>query len=97
MHNAQELLQPVDIFLFALMQIRSPDWHITIQEAVRHYIQYTVPARPVVVRDTVDTAEGASVDLIYESHYRCWPPPLGMFIISIVEVGGSLQKVYKNI
>lgn len=73
--------------------IQSPDWQISIQEAVRHYIQYTVPARPVIVVDTVDTADGASIDLVYENHYRCWPPPLGMFIISIVEIATFLTDV----
>jgi hypothetical protein len=75
------------IFLFVLLQIQSPEWHITIQEAVRHYVQNTVPARPVLVSDVIDASTGiSSGEVAYESHYTCWPPPLGMVIISVVEV-----------
>ncbi|GFG35048.1 hypothetical protein Cfor_07649, partial [Coptotermes formosanus] len=73
--------------------IESPDWQITIQEAVRHYIQYTVPRRPVISVDTVDTGDGASGDLVYEDQYSFWPPPLGMLIISIAEIATFLTDL----
>jgi len=54
---------------------------------VRQYVHNTVPARPVVYSDVVDARGGfPSGEAFYESHYSCWPPPLGMVIISVVEV-----------
>jgi hypothetical protein len=52
-------------------------------------VKYTVPARPRS-HDVVDVGDDASVTWDYDSQYRCWPPPLGMFIISIIEVGHYL-------
>ena len=54
---------------------------------MRHYVHNTVPARPVVTVDVVDAADGVSSgEFVYENHYTCWPPPLGMVIISVAEV-----------
>lgn len=74
--------------------IESPDWHIAIQEALRHYIQNTVPGRPVVTVDTADFSDEYAVDYTYENHYRCCPPPFGMLIISIVEIATFLVDFF---
>ena len=50
-----------------------------MNRGVQQYIRYTVPARPTSVVDETDVVE-------YEREYSCWPPALGMIIISIVEV-----------
>lgn len=74
--------------------IESPEWYITIQEAVRHYVHNTVPARPVV-SEVVDAGRGGipTGEVSYENHYTCWPPPLGMVIISIAVVVTFLVDV----
>lgn len=66
--------------------VQSPEWHITLQDAVDQYVKFLVPPRPVSI-DVTDTGdEGSGRSVYYESHYRCWPPPLGMLIISIIEI-----------
>ena len=54
---------------------------------MRHYVHNTVPARPVV-SEVVDAGRGGipTGEVSYENHYTCWPPPLGMVIISIAVV-----------
>jgi hypothetical protein len=60
---------------------------MSIQEAVRYYVYNTIPARPVVAVAAVDDVDGYPADaVVYETQYTCWPPPMGMVIISIVEV-----------
>lgn len=72
--------------------IQSPDWHISIQEAVRYYVQNTVPARPFATTEAIDVVDGfRSSEVIYENHYTCWPPPMGMVIISIAEIATFLS------
>jgi hypothetical protein len=53
---------------------------MSIEEAVRHYVHNTVPARPVAI----DVPDSGGV--VYENHYTWCPPPLGMVIISVAEV-----------
>jgi len=76
--------------------IQSPDWHISIQEAMRYYVCNTVPARPVAITHGIDAVDGfTSGEVIYENHYTCWPPPMGMVIISIVEVATFVADYIK--
>ncbi|KAJ9596582.1 hypothetical protein L9F63_012415 [Diploptera punctata] len=56
--------------------VNSKEWQAIMNRAMQQYIRYTVPARPV---DVVDFGE-------YEREYTCWPPAVGMIIISIIEV-----------
>ncbi|PNF37657.1 hypothetical protein B7P43_G11934 [Cryptotermes secundus] len=73
--------------------VQSPEWRITLQNAVDQYVKFLVPARPVSI-DVTDTGDETSGRLVYyESHYRCWPPPLGMFIISIIEIATFVTDV----
>jgi len=74
--------------------IQSPEWQIAIQEAMRYYVLNTVPARPVATPVAFDATDGAAApEDAYESHYTCWPPPMGMVLISIVEIATFLADV----
>jgi hypothetical protein len=74
-----------------LFQVTSPDWQFAVQHAVQQYVRYVIPARPYI-HDTVDAGDGISIIRDDYSHYNLWPPPVGIFIISIIEVGYSLQQ-----
>jgi len=77
--------------------IQSPDWHNTIQEAMQYYVRNTVPARRVATTEVTDAVDGTpATEVTYESHYTCWPPPMGMVIISIVEVATFLADYIKE-
>ncbi|XP_069702003.1 rhomboid-related protein 2-like [Periplaneta americana] len=64
--------------------VSGKEWQHILQRAVHRYVKYTVPARPVSL---VDTTDGVGE---YEGQYGCWPPALGMVLISIVEVATFL-------
>ncbi|KDR11872.1 rhomboid-related protein 2-like [Zootermopsis nevadensis] len=70
----------------------SPDWQIDVQQAFQQYVDLLVPPRPRS-HDEVDTGDKASIKWKYDAQYRYWPPPLGMIIISIIEVATFLTDL----
>lgn len=76
-----------------LFQMTSPEWQSAVQHAFQQYVENLVPARPRS-HDEVDAGDEASIKWKYDAQYRYWPPPLGMIIISIIEVGHYLRQYH---
>ncbi|PSN39431.1 Rhomboid-related protein 3 [Blattella germanica] len=62
------------------------EWQSIMNRAVQQYIRKTIPRRLVE-----DEPDGTGQ---YEEEYSCWPPVLGMVIISIIEVTTFLVDLF---
>ncbi|RZC41427.1 rhomboid-related protein 2 [Asbolus verrucosus] len=58
--------------------VNNPDLQHVFGHYVTRYIQMVVPRRP----DTATT----EIDGLYEDQYSCYPPAVGMIIISLIEI-----------
>ena len=56
--------------------INNPDLQYVFGHYVNRYIQMVVPRRPAPTE----------IDGLYEEQYTCYPPAVGMLVISIIEV-----------